>query len=924
MRPFPFRPWLGLLEPMHGLARVRLMRRRSMVLGVVGLVFAASTWAVDPRLELFQGLSDAQRAALLEEFGGNGSGANRPLSFPDVVQRDSEADADLQEVEDVDAPPRFAPGDSLLLSVSETRPADADPEVVADRGRVPAQGPARLLLGEQVLELSDSGTLELPGFEPVVLAGLTEAQAARRLRAEPGLAGLYIGIEILPVAPTGAEALEPFGYGLFAGAPTTFAPATDIPVPVDYVIGPGDTILLQLYGNENRLDELVVGRDGQIMVPDIGPKTVAGLSFAALREELSRWIGEQMIGVQTSVTLGELRSIRVFVVGDAANPGPYTVSSLSTLTHALFVAGGVAKNGSLRSIELRRQGALVTRFDLYDLLLRGNSAQDVRLQPGDVVLVPPVGPTVAVSGEVRRPAIYELGAEENLQGVLALAGGLQARADTSAIQLRRIAGPRPQLQTLDWAAAAGLSPQDGDAVHVPAGYPLKDGYVVLRGHVERPIQRGWWPGMRLVDLVKDPAILRPGADMGYVLVQRYHPPNDRIEVLAARLDQALTAPASKHNIALQSRDEVLVFGNESDRPSLVAPLVERLREQATQAAPQPVVQVSGPVRYPGFYPLATGMDVAGLIRAAGGLAESAFPAAAELIHYEVAGGERREVQRDEVDLRSQLTGGIAPVLLRPFDVLAVKQVPDWGEQGTVQVSGELVFPGTYAVKEGETLSQLVERAGGLTDQAFPQGAVFLRVALKAREQAQIDRLRDQLRTDLAAAALEGAQQIDASPESFAMLQSLLQQLETLEAAGRLVIDLPAVLAGHATDVVLKPGDRLVVPDQPQSVTVVGEVNHPTSHLFDANLEQGDYIDHSGGFTYKADQSRVYVVKANGQVETQGGSRWFATTPVIEAGDTVVVPLDVDRMRPITLWANVTQIMYQLGLTVAAFNAVGAF
>ena len=234
------------------------------------------------------------------------------------------------------------------------------------------------------------------------------------------------------------QKLKQFGYDLFAGSPTTFAPATDIPIPVDYVIGTGDQLRIQFFGKESSSYDLYVSREGMLQIPELGPLSVAGLSFSELKAEISRRVADQMIGVEAFVTLGELRSIRIFALGDVNRPGAYTVSSLSTMINALFVSGGIRPIGSLRNIQLKRAGQIVTTFDLYDLLLRGDTSSDTSLQPGDVIFVPPVGELVGIAGEVKRPAIYELEGEETLETLIEMAGGFTAQAYPSLSQMERI------------------------------------------------------------------------------------------------------------------------------------------------------------------------------------------------------------------------------------------------------------------------------------------------------------------------------------------------------------------------------------------------------------------------------------------------------------------------------------------------------
>ncbi|MET1219524.1 MAG: polysaccharide biosynthesis/export family protein, partial [Glaciecola sp.] len=232
--------------------------------------------------------------------------------------------------------------------------------------------------------------------------------------------------------------LNLFGYDLFAGVPTTFAPATDIPVPAEYIVGPGDNINLNFYGKTNNQLTVVVDREGKINVPELGPIHVAGLSFQELKAMMNEEVSNRAIGLNVITTLGELRSVRIFILGEANRPGSYTVSALSTITNALFVSGGIKKTGSLRNIELKRNGKLVSTFDLYDLLLRGDTSQDVRVLPGDVIFVPPIGQTVGIGGEVKRPAIFELKNEQTFADVLTLSGGFLPTSYLPATKVNRI------------------------------------------------------------------------------------------------------------------------------------------------------------------------------------------------------------------------------------------------------------------------------------------------------------------------------------------------------------------------------------------------------------------------------------------------------------------------------------------------------
>ena len=234
------------------------------------------------------------------------------------------------------------------------------------------------------------------------------------------------------------DKLQPFGYDLFSGTPSTFAPVTDIPVPVDYVFGPGDNLRVQLFGKESNSYTLTVNRQGNIDFPELGPISVAGLSYQDVRSLLQQTVSERMIGMKAAISMGELRSIRIFVLGEAFQPGTYTVSSLSTVTHALFAAGGLNDIASLRNIQVKRNGKVLNTFDLYDFLLKGDTSNDVRLQAGDVVFIPPFESRVGIGGEIKRPAYYELKNEQSVSDVISLAGGFKPTSVSELVQIERV------------------------------------------------------------------------------------------------------------------------------------------------------------------------------------------------------------------------------------------------------------------------------------------------------------------------------------------------------------------------------------------------------------------------------------------------------------------------------------------------------
>ena len=710
-------------------------------------------------------------------------------------------------------------------------------------------------------------------------------------------------------------ALKPYGYDLFSNNATAFQPNVDIPVPADYVVGPGDTFVVQLYGKDNASHSLSVSREGVIQLPEIGPIALAGLRFSEAQGVIERTISEQMIGVKCSVTMGTLRTIRVFVLGEAVQPGSYIVGSLSTMTNALFASGGVTPIGSLRSIQLKRQGEIVTTLDLYDLLLNGDTRDDARLLPGDVIFIPPVGATVGVSGEVRRPALYEIKHEKSAADLVRLAGGFMPTAYPPASRIERIStqGERTVVN-IDLARAEGknLAVKTGDVLRIFSVLDTMENIVTVEGHVKRPGINAWKPGARVSTVLGSIRELLPNPDLNAAIIERELPPTGRLKVISFNLGEALTHPGSAADISLQPRDKIRVFDLEKDRSKLLEPVIGNLRMQASRENRQKVVSISGNVRFPGNYPLTDSMSAQQLIALAGGLSENAYNLEGEITRYFLDADQRQQIEYVDLKLASA-----TQYKLQEEDRLNIRRLPDWSPEETIELSGEIRFPGKYTIRRGETLSQILQRAGGLTNEAYPEGAVFTRKDLQVLESQRLQELKQQLESDIAAANIE--QQDDKGKVDVKDAEQLLKNIEGVRPLGRMVIDLPLLVSKpEQQDVRILNGDKLHVPRYKQSVTVVGEVQFPTSHLYEAKLDVQDYIERSGGTNLKADKARVYVVKANGRVFLPQKSGWFSRDMTsVEPGDTVVVPLDADRIKSLTLWTSVSQVFYQIALGAAA-------
>ena len=711
------------------------------------------------------------------------------------------------------------------------------------------------------------------------------------------------------------EELKHFGYDLFDNALDSFMPATDIPVPSQYVMGPGDSIIVQLYGKENTSHSFTVNREGMIQFPKLGPVSVIGLNFDELKKLISDTVNQQMIGVKASVTMGSLRSIRIFILGEAKYPGSYTVNSLSTMTNALFASGGITEVGTLRNIQLKRAGKLISKMDLYDLLLRGDTSKDSRLQPGDVIFIPSIGDTVGVRGEVRRPAIYEIKSEKNAGQIIALAGGMLSTAYPQASRIERINknGDRTVID-VDLKTRQGKKQkiQSADEIQVFSVLETLENVVTTQGHIKRPSDFAWKEGMHFTDVVKSANAFLPNPDLNSALIIRETQPTRQIEVKVFKPSLAFYTPKGKDDPILEEGDKIILFDYETDRQELLEEIVETLRLQATSITRKQLVNVIGHVRFPGDYPFVGDMSLKDLIAMAGGLTETAFSADAELTRYSLNDNELQQVEHIKIQLSVQ-----GNLKLQAEDSLRIMQLPNYTEKETVVVDGQVMFPGSYTIQRGETLSHVIERAGGLNEYAFAKAAMFTREGLRELEAERIEKYKEQLASDIAASNIDDQ---DASGKvAIADAEHLLDSLSATKPIGRMVINLAGLIENpEEHDVLLKDGDSINIPRFRQSVTVVGEVQFATSHRFSKKLNYADYVDLSGGVTQKADGNRMYVVRADGSVFLPKKC-WLCRAPKMEAGDTIIVPLDADRIKPLKLWTSVSQIIYQMALGAAAIS-----
>ncbi|WQE76421.1 SLBB domain-containing protein [Vibrio alfacsensis] len=788
--------------------------------------------------------------------------------------------------------------------------------------------------------------------------------------------------------------LKRFGLDLFAGSPSTFAPISDVPVPADYTVGPGDEIVIQLFGKENTTNRLRVSREGVINFPSLGPVQVAGMTFSEVRDSLNQRVREQMIGVRSDISLGEMRTMQIFVMGDAYKPGAYTVSALTTISQAIYYSGGFSESGALRNVQLKRNGQVIRKLDMYDLLLRGDARNDVRLLPGDVVFIGAVGNTISIDGEVNRPAIYEIKSGETYKQAFQLAGGFTANAYRDQIEVKRYAekGGR-DLVTLNFTQSRDqqIKVKDGDTVSVPTKSEELTRFVQVEGDVRHSGFLEWKPGLRIADLFQSvDTAFKSTADVNYAVVVREINAQRDIEVFQLNLAKAILAPSSEDNLQLHSRDRVLVFNRLSNkgidsllevdekaksfeqaqqqaqeqiqqeeqdlsaatstvtgkevrmmwqgeevtpeqiqdlkqntRSSLLAPVLLKLQQQSRLGLAPQIAEVTGEVKYPGRYPITPRMKVSDLLEAAGGLTYGAFTINAELARSVINNiDERASIDIERIDLRKAIQGDVNnDVIIVGRDRLNVLQKPNVKLQSTVMLQGEVRFPGSYTVRQGETMSELLERAGGLTEFAHPMGAIFTREALRLQEQKLLNQYAADMRAETAKKTFRADSNLGSVISDPDKTLAFVEEASRSKALGRMVVQLNRILKhDRSADFMLEDGDFLFVPTFRNTVSVMGEVQVPITYLLDNKLEVDDYLNKAGGAKKQADEDRIFVVRADGSVYKPTSGYWFGNNnQELQAGDTIVVPIDTDYRDALSTWTAATQILYQTGVAINALK-----
>ena len=698
--------------------------------------------------------------------------------------------------------------------------------------------------------------------------------------------------------PNEAGGLKRFGSDVFVNR--ELSPATlgisardtplDIPLGPDYVLGPGDTLTIRLWGGTTQSIMRSIDRDGSVFLPEAGSIDIAGLSLDKAQTLIEGALKQQYRNAQVAVTVSRLRSVRVYVVGDVQRPGGYDISSLSTPVSALYAAGGPTATGSLRTLRHFRGKQLVEDVDLYGFLLHGIRNGSASFESGDTLLVPPSGPLVAVSGAIRRPAIYELKTgESTLTTVINDAGGFTAAASLSHIRIERI-DTNHQRETLtlpdtgnqssqaDHGAMDTFPVKDGDRVRVDPILPYSQRAIYLAGHVVRPGRMAYTDGMRLSDVLHSYQDLLPEPAVHGEIV-RLVPPDLHAETIDFNVPDVLIGNT---NVDLRPFDTVRVFG--------------RYQIDA------PKVTITGEVLRPGEYPMSVGMTAAQLVRMAGGFKRDALLESADLTSYDVKSGNGVVENIATVQIGAAVTGpdSRSDVPLKPGDILAVHQITNWENIGeSVTINGQVRYPGGYGFQEGERLSSVLRRAGSFLPEAYPMGAVLIREQVKELEQKSRDELVRQIETNSAAAKLSPSVGSSGSSGTVQLIKEqqdqVISDLKAHPPTGRMVIQISADIdswANTPADIELRRGDVISIPKRPGFVLVSGEVYNATALTFSPEKTAAWYLSHAGGTNATANRKEVFIIRANGSVvgrRSMGKFEGGVLSTRLNPGDVVVVP-----------------------------------
>lgn len=759
------------------------------------------------------------------------------------------------------------------------------------------------------------------------------------------------------VADSAGRALPLFGQSLFEQPPSTFAPLDLLEVPNDYIIGPGDQLQVRIWGQLEANLRVAVDRSGQIYIPRVGQFAVAGLHYSELEQTLKDEVAKIFRNFNLTVSVGRLRSIQVLVVGNARYPGTYTISSLSTLVNAIFASGGPSPQGSLRHIQVRRDGSAITDFDLYDLLVKGDKTKDIRLQPGDVLYIPPVGPLAAISGSVNTPAIYELKGTSRLSDLIEIAGGMSSLADTGRITIERLVDHESR-KTLAFPyddSSRSMLLQDGDVVRVFSISPSFQDTVTLRGNVANPGRYPWTPGMRVRDLIPNTdALLTRGywldrASIGNGQATEY--PIGKNRQNAVRCLPTNTQVGTSNASNMQQPATNATTGAHGAVPSEIAEPSATSTDSSgvtyVPCAPEQGPSESGAATPDERVPLGN-RETAEMHEEIVTTHRTAMNLTADLRRYAPEiNWDYAIIQRvNPTDLSSKLIwmsprkailerDEASNLELQAGDIVTIFSqrdisLPQAERSRYFVIEGEVKRPGVYKLEVNETLQSVLERAGGLTPNAYIYGSQLLRESARIEQQNGLDQLVRTMEVQVRQSALSiAATATGGDAQALAQLQEgIVARLRAVRASGRVALPVRPT-DKKLTDfpnMLMEDNDRLIIPHMPSTISVVGNVYNPGSFIFDPHTNSGAYLDMAGKGKPQSDLRHAFVLRANGVVVAANNVNGLFTGPKFEhlrlyPGDEIIVPYKLPSGAFVRGLRDWSQIGSQLAITAAALAVV---
>lgn len=650
--------------------------------------------------------------------------------------------------------------------------------------------------------------------------------------------------------------LKPFGYNLF-GAPSELTPPSEVADLSEYILGPGDNIIIFLWGRVEKEYNLTVDRQGKIFIPKVGEMIVWGSTIEEFEKSFKGKVSKVYSDFEVSVSLGKIRSIRIYLTGEVKRPGAYTVSSLTTLFNALYLAGGPTERGSMRKIRLLRNNRIKTDIDLYRFLLEGDNSGDIRLSSGDAIFVPVAGPRISIGGEIKRPAIYETIGGEKISQLLKLAGGPTAEAYLDRIMLDRIS-PNDERQVIDInynpknGEIDDFESVDGDIITLFSIYEMKQNIVSIAGMVKHPGLFERTDSMTIKSLILRGELLPQNVYLKRAnLFRRYS--DNREEIIAVNLTAVMEG---RQIVELCDHDSLHIYSIDDIKP-------------------KSFVYIDGEVKNPGEYRLYDNMSVNDLIFLAGNYNRGAYHFGIELARTNFDG----IVDLMSIDLSNP---DASEVLLMEDDRIYVRKRPGWLRHRMITIEGEVKFPGRYSLRsQEETLYDLIRRTGGFTESAFPRGIVFQRQSvaenLKRKNFAQI---------------IADSQPV--KEDSLGNIKKMELVRFDPERMNRIIIDIEKLMTsdGEKDNISLQGDDYIFIPKIPTGISIMGSIGINGTIKYSPNKKVKYYIERAGNFTRQADKGGTRLIKADGRAFSGGG----ILGKKVDVGDAIIVPMHIKKER----------------------------